>query len=1393
MPPFSPGRVQDAALTIRGFKYQVQLTLLRWFDLQDGETLFLECGEDIDRVLSAPNAAGQQRELEQVKARGRNVTLRSSEVLCALANFASHINANPGASLRFRFTTTASVGCEKLSPLGKGTRAIATWSELQGKKRWSAEDDAAVRHLSHIILERAARPEKCSQEAWRGLRDIVSGVGNVSFPTFILGFEWSCGSASPDTLDDLLINRLGDLPGDTGPTDISRQQRYNQLFFAVMDLLSRPGEKKLTRDLLKAALERPTLTEHDRARIKLLEERDASQAEIVSGLQAAFQRIDLTSMAPLLFGHAASELKSLNISAVLSEPPPLVAALSRRSETVTKLSKELTQPRLMWIHGDYGMGKSHLGFLVADPHGGIVLGASMRGLTSPAAEHGLTALISTPGALQLLQSVNTGVVLLDDLPECEPQSRLEALVTALAKAILATGRTLILSSRRPPSSTLEATFGANLLAVTVPPFSNADARELFVAHGVAETLLTEKRVESMNAICSGHPMLLTALARHLLTRPTEPDKALVEAILASKHRAEIDLATSRAVLGTVEAEACRKLLFRLASSGTAMNLDEIRSIAAVDPALPEPTGCVARLEGLWLRRTAKMRYEVSPLASPLWREVPEDVNRAVHSRIARLVIARRNLSVSEFMRAITSMVIAGEHNAAASHLIYGCVRWPNKAAGYADLGVLLFFPPHRDQGLDPVTELPLRGAQAVTAAIDGSDPKPYLDRISTIVSMTTPEVAIGAILAGSIMLTSSLSIPFGVSAFGGNLIEQFRASPLLPKEMTRTLPGFAEGVHLLLPTACIRSWSDLDAFIEQLASLSAQRRSEVASLPELRHGMQTIVWRPLFDEKLAVSDGAYERLGRVEARSRELGLTLCAAYAAAGQLVVLGEFEHDVGRMLQEAVEARQNFAHDPFALAVIEATVGQQLYINKEYSGALKHLALGLADPSHIIGLERGNRLVDAISAAWELPGDPGPFVDELTQLLTSDAFALSEMLCQFHAQIAVVRWRQDRREEAYRHLESSVVRFLELKDSTRTRQLGAAIAHTLSYCAAVAETGKPPPKASDGGPYVEPAPRMFSGTNEGLSGMWRSRHGPAILQWMLGRLADALGIDDAYSTWTDRALEAAEGSNGAMLLSMLAPRGIAAALRRAAWEDSVDAAVTYGRAYIVVKDEQQQGKSAIDDAFQFDPQQAPATPELRAKSEEWSLWALSRVIVAEIGSRMLQADQSRAALEDLAGVIERTGEQLQLTKLWRSLAKVVRLACGAEMTDQQHKEALADTSEPGSESVCFVAHGLLALREDVRLGQAAVSQLGVLCQLAVMTRHLEVPVDAYAAAVGQYWTMAIERASFQFTAPRELARAVHETRDSAPLPRAKAILRAVLSSLAVPCTEENRKWLSE
>ena len=108
MTDFKLTRNRDAWFVIRGYKYQIDLSILRWLALNDGQSLVLEFGEDIDIVNNALTSM-IDRELEQIKHLDTPVTLRTPASKTALANAVSHFVENPGQELLFRFCTNASV------------------------------------------------------------------------------------------------------------------------------------------------------------------------------------------------------------------------------------------------------------------------------------------------------------------------------------------------------------------------------------------------------------------------------------------------------------------------------------------------------------------------------------------------------------------------------------------------------------------------------------------------------------------------------------------------------------------------------------------------------------------------------------------------------------------------------------------------------------------------------------------------------------------------------------------------------------------------------------------------------------------------------------------------------------------------------------------------------------------------------------------------------------------------------------------------------------------------------------------------------------------------------------------------------------------------------------
>ncbi|WP_437798922.1 hypothetical protein [Sorangium sp. So ce693] len=257
---FTTSRDRDAWSAIRGFVFQVDVTLMRWLNLAEGEILELERGEDIDRITSAPN---EERLVEQVKAANQAVSLRNERALEALANAIDHLVSNPSVNIIFRFTTTAAVAREQEHPVRNGLPGIHLWENI---RRGLANDDVEALDAVRILLVGAQRPRNIPSKIWEQAQQTFSD--RSSLRDLVARFEWATGE--PPT--DMLANEILDVLQQSGraPSRERAQRLYEQLFVRTFRLLARPGLKQLSLSDLEEEAARDGVADADRALVLTL-------------------------------------------------------------------------------------------------------------------------------------------------------------------------------------------------------------------------------------------------------------------------------------------------------------------------------------------------------------------------------------------------------------------------------------------------------------------------------------------------------------------------------------------------------------------------------------------------------------------------------------------------------------------------------------------------------------------------------------------------------------------------------------------------------------------------------------------------------------------------------------------------------------------------------------------------------------------------------------------------------------------------------------------------------------------------------------------------------------------------------------------------------------------
>ena len=289
---FNIVRNRDAYPAIRGFVYQVTLTLRRWISLEEGQHLELERGEDIDLVCRAINAATTDeadRLLEQIKHREQNLTLRSPAALEAIANAVEHSAANPTTRLNFCFTTNAAIGVEQSFPFPDRTPGIELWEQVRRGELTGLERSRAISALAEF-LTKLTRPNGIAEQNWIALQELVADADLSRFSNVVSRFEWSTSSISADSVDQDVRNRL--IEQGVAVDEGQAEQLFQRLFLFVFKRLCEPGIKRLTRNEFQQQVALPTLSESDHATLARLNVCFSQLEERIENVEGAIATVD---------------------------------------------------------------------------------------------------------------------------------------------------------------------------------------------------------------------------------------------------------------------------------------------------------------------------------------------------------------------------------------------------------------------------------------------------------------------------------------------------------------------------------------------------------------------------------------------------------------------------------------------------------------------------------------------------------------------------------------------------------------------------------------------------------------------------------------------------------------------------------------------------------------------------------------------------------------------------------------------------------------------------------------------------------------------------------------------------------------------------------------------
>ena len=319
---FSALKNRDAWAAIRGFYYQVQITVVRWLALDDSCTLICECGEDIDHVATALSDAdtNESRLLEQVKVREESITLASSESIEAVANFISHLENNPSISLRFQFTTTASVGREESAEFPDGLPGITAWGQLQTDAWDQANKDKAIAAIRTVISKHAKNQmpdEGQKRHRLEHLLEVMHSWDDARLLSAVIRpFVWAV--RQPDCSDtDVSIQESVIELGIAESTD-EAGRIADSLLIHVLRLLSRRGTKSLTKQDLLSLVSSPAISNSEKEMLSAIQYYSRRAEEELAKIAQDLATVkDHTSLLPKM-----AEESAVNQHAIMTHMRP---------------------------------------------------------------------------------------------------------------------------------------------------------------------------------------------------------------------------------------------------------------------------------------------------------------------------------------------------------------------------------------------------------------------------------------------------------------------------------------------------------------------------------------------------------------------------------------------------------------------------------------------------------------------------------------------------------------------------------------------------------------------------------------------------------------------------------------------------------------------------------------------------------------------------------------------------------------------------------------------------------------------------------------------------------------------------------------------------------------
>lgn len=1103
---------RDAYKAIKGFYYQVELTVIRWLELPADTVLYCECGEDIDRVKQLLDAdqATQVRILEQVKTRDR-ITLRSQEALTALARFREAVANNPSLHILYQFSTTAIPVKERGLHFPRHLTGIESWNRVRGGTLGADETQAFIVALKDLVALSSC-PQDLQESVFLRLQEYIATVDpQTLIDKFIRRFEWATGLPDAPQLRSQIQSLLVRQP--RAHQEGEARLLADLLTAHVFHLLTRSGEKRLTVEDLERLLLEKSITELDRRiltrLINIVEQAAAYFPEISSQIESVLHGVAALQGIPAQLGQLAQHVSGIQtqflpVHLPLPDELPICPPIfTKRGKLVGDLLRKLSGVTSLNITGAVGMGKTSAAYLLAERHSlDRTIWISLRGEQSSAEivrhlEMHLLRVASAPdrgdlvgkfvvGAIAFSDLVthvsvrlaDQGLLVIDEVPDLLELPLLADRLVELTLALRASGAKLLTTSQRsiPPSVVqhLETTIAES----AIPPMAEQEIDELLTSAGAPSELHHPGYLTLILAKSSGHPALIVAIISSLRSHRWSVDD--VSSFLIEDPTKEVRAETRRKLIRLLPNDNARELLYRLSLIGAPFDTILMRAVAAVSTPIPRPAELFPEVTGPWVYRLAADRFEVSPLLSDAGQATLDPgVRQRVHLTTAAYYLKRSTIDQYQGWQIIIHLILAGDWHTLTGFLIQLSLQLKDKRQAEAFELITLVFGPSLPEDMPVSSRIPFRAVQVRILMLLGKDAQALVTDLDTMMQgadiSSLPMGFLAHLLVGPLNPAASP----GMAA--RRTLEACRSYRRLPPEM-QPLP-LEPSLESLVWSGMvhIRSRDDIRGILYVLAAMIEQERRAAFSPDKLYEAAQIFVdqcWT--LELTRAEEEQDWEGVLAIIDEIRQVGELPggepLQAAAARARAIVLADHLARPREALTILETALAGADHN--ARFLLQYTAGCILLDHSTPETALSRYQRALAElPTTYSTLQ-----FDALRRAAEAAGRIGQWQTmrdlAISSLRVLRGNGLYYERLEMIGELAWAHWSLGDYIKACGAM-SGVVHGLLRKqesDDNRFREVFGKTGHALGWMVSIAQSGAPPAHTPEGQPYTEPFPGFFS-----------------------------------------------------------------------------------------------------------------------------------------------------------------------------------------------------------------------------------------------------------------------------------------------------------------------------